>query len=321
MATLNTLQCQTGAVNTNMGACFFDPKNFVSSFLCPAGYVIPAASLASGLQAQLTSDSYNDNKALRIYPVPNFFDFKDASEKAVEEKFGYGQVQTVRDGVYDWQFRFRLGGLNLSNALRSFNGYSYSFLFVDSKNQLVGTYAVDNTGAPSIGAISPVEFYQDPFVPNDGKKTAEYWAKYRFLPKYINELVSYVTDASFDIASTIKGLTTVNLTGATQTVALTYNVTPKAFPAGTNLAQLYGTILNSGSLWTATNTATGLPITISSVTLDSNGTSFDILLTTGTNYPAIGGAVSFNLVGPTELATALVKGYESAGPVSITRAV
>lgn len=303
-----------------MGSCFFDPKNIVGAFLCPPGYVVPAAALAT-LQTQLTNDSYADVKASRIYPVPNFFDFKDASEKPVEEKFGYGQVNTVRDGVYDWQFRFRLGGLNLSNALRSFNGYSYSFLFIDSKNQLIGTQAMDGTGAATIGAISPIEFYQDPFVPNDGKKTSEYWAKFRFLPKFVNELVAYITDASFDIVSTIKGLISVNLTGATQSVALTYNVTPTAFPSGVNLAQLFPTILNVGSLWTAKNNATGATVVINTVTVNANGTSFDILLTTGANYPAVSGKMAFNLAGPTELATALMPGYESAAPVIITRAV
>lgn len=320
MATVNTVQCVTGAQNTNMGNCFFDPKNFVGAFLCPPNYVIPASALAT-LQTQLTTDSTVDNKASRIYPVPNFFDFKDASEKPVEEKFGYGQVNTVRDGVYDWQFRYRLGGLNLSNALRSFNGASYSFLYVDSKGQLVGTSTFDNTGAATIGGIPPVEFYQDPFMPNDGKKTSEYWAKFRFLPKYINEQVAYITDAGFDILTVIKGLISVKLTGAIQSVALTYNVTPTTVPAGTNLAALYPTALAAGAVWTATNHATGAAVVINTVTLNANGTSFDILLTTGANYPAIGGKMDFNLVGPTELATALVPGYESLGPVTITRAV
>src|SRR5579872_26496 len=148
-ASLNTVSCVSGAINTNMGSCTFDPKNFVGGFLCPAGYVIPATAFASpsALKTQLINDMQNDNKALRIYPLNNFFNFKDSSEKAVEQKFDYGQVQTVRDGIYDWSFEFRLGGLNLSNALRAYNGYAWSFLFVDSKNQLVGTQAVDLTGA------------------------------------------------------------------------------------------------------------------------------------------------------------------------------
>jgi hypothetical protein len=436
-ASLNTVSCVSGAINTNMGSCSFDPKNFVGAFLCPAGYVIPSAvfngtyltiagtpaaapattggtlaagtyyykitalnaagesipsaevsatttgstgsvvltwtatagatsykiykgttaggessyftsttatytdtgttgtsatppavntafvpALSTALQTQLQSDSQNDNPALRIYPVPNFFSFKDSSEKAVEQKFDYGQVQTVRDGIMDWQFEFRLGGLNLSNALRGYNGYAWSFLFIDSKNQLVGTQAVDSTGAATIGAISPIEFYQDPFVPNDGKKLATYTSKFRFLAVYVNELVAYVTTAPFNIVSTIKGLIDVVLTGSESSTPGIYNVTVTSRVGGVNVGALYSTALASASLWVANNTATGSAITITGVTWNAAGGYFALALTvTSPPYPAIGAALNINTVGPTELNTALVPGYCSTGPVTITRAV
>jgi hypothetical protein len=435
-ASLNTVSCVSGAINTNMGSCSFDPKNFVGAFLCPANYVIPASiffgtpalpapglpvlvgSTTGGtltansyfykitalnsagettgsaeatvtttgstssvaitwgavagassyhiyrgtvtntenlffasatnsftdiggtstagtvpvtnttqsnptpgaLQAQLLSDMQNDNKALRIYPIPNFFNFKDSSEKAVEQKFDYGQVQTVRDGIMDWQFEFRLGGLNLSNALRSYNGYAWSFLFVDSKNQLVGTQAVDLTGANTIGAISPIEFYQDPFMPNDGKKLATYTSKFRFLPKYVNELVAYVTTANFDILSTIKGLQDLTLTGVESATPGTYNVTVISRVGGVNVGALFSVALASSSLWTSSADASGLPVTITTVTWNTGG-FFAIAVTTSGNYPALGAKIDFNLVGPTELNAALVPGYESTGPAVITRIV
>src|SRR5581483_4316580 len=227
MATLTTLNCVTGGKNTGKSGCYFDPKNFVGVIHCPANFVIPAAQLPT-LQAYLLAQSEIDSKALRIYPTGDFFDFKDSSEAPVVEKFGYGQSNTVRDGVYDWAFRYRLGGLNLSNRLRSRNGSSDWYLFIDSKNQIIGTTATDNTGAASIGAIPPIEFYADPFKPNDGKKTAEYWANYRFLPKYINELVAYITDAGFDVLSTITGLKDVAMTGVGSATPGTYTVTPVA---------------------------------------------------------------------------------------------
>jgi|SRR5579862_6662185 len=322
MASVNTVSCVSGAINTNMGSCSFDPKNFVGAFLCPAGYVIPATAFASAgaLQTQLQNDMRNDNKALRIYPIGNFFGFKDGSEKPVEEKFDYGPVQTVRDGISDWQFRFRLGALNLSNALRSYNGSAWSFMFIDSKNQLVGTQAVDSLGNNTIGSINPIEFYQDPFIPNDGKKTSEYWSKFRFLAKYVNDLVSYVTNAAFDFVATIVGLITVNLTGVETSTAGTYKITPTTFPGGVGLGSIYGTVLNSSALWTAVNTTTGATIPITGVVLDADGISFDLALnTTSPPYPAVSGKITFNLVGPTELAAANVLNYESSGGVQVTR--
>lgn len=434
-ASLNTVSCVSGAINTNMGSCSFDPKNIVGAFLCPANYVIPAsvffgipaiaapplpvltgsttggalaantyfykvtalnangetigspeatvtttgstssvsvawtavsgassykiyrgtvtntenlfftsgtnsfldiggtstagtvpvtnttssASAPGALLAQLKSDMMNDNKALRIYPIPNFFAFKDSSEKAVEQKFDYGQVQTVRDGIMDWQFEFRLGGLNLSNALRSYNGYAWSFLFVDSKNQLLGTQGVDVTGANTIGAINPIEFYQDPFMPNDGKKLSTYTSKFRFQPKYINELVAYVTTAAFDILSTITGLIDLSLTGVESATPGTYNVTVTSRVGGVNVGALFSTALASASVWTSAADATGLPVTISGVTWNAAGGFFALVVTTSGNYPALGAKIDFNLVGPTELNAALVPGYESTGPAIITR--
>jgi|GEM_PF-1898452 hypothetical protein len=436
-ASLNTVSCISGAINTNMGSCSFDPKNFVGAFLCPAGYVIPSAvfngsyltiagtpvatpsasggtiaagtyyykitalnaageslpstetsatttgstssvvltwtatagatsykiykgstaggeanyftstsptytdtgtagtsgtppavntafvaALSTALQTQLTADSRADNPALRIYPVPNFFNFKDSSEKAVEQKFDYGQVQTVRDGIMDWQFEFRLGGLNLSNALRGYNGYAWSFLFIDSKNQLVGTQATDSLGIATIGAISPIEFYQDPFVPNDGKKLATYLSKFRFLATYVNELVAYVTTAPFNIVSVITGLIDVVLTGAESSTPGTYNVTVTSRVGGVNIGALYSTALASASLWVANNTITGTTIAITGVTWNAAGGYFALALTvTSPPYPAIGAQLNINTVGPTELAAALVPGYCSTGAVTITRAV
>lgn len=318
MATLSTVACITGAKNTNQGACTFDPKNFIGAFLCPAGYVIPAAQLAT-LQARLTLDSQLDNKALRIYPVPNFIGFKDSSEKPVEEKFDYGAVNTVRDGVYDWAFRFRIGALNLSNALRSFNGSAYSFLFVDSKNQILGTQALDNTGAATIGGIAPVEFYQDPFMPNDGKKTTEYWAKFRFFPAQVNENAAYITDATFDIMATIKGLIDFVITGS-QTAAGVYSLALTTKVGGVNLASLFGATWNFPALFTAKNNATQAAITITGVVYNATTGLVDLTLTvTSPPYPAVSGKIDFNTVGPTELTTGLIPNYESTGLVTITR--
>jgi hypothetical protein len=321
MATLSTLQCVTGAKNTGISTCVFDLKNIVGAFLCPPNFVIPAAQLPT-LQAYLLAQSENDSKALRIYPVGNFADFKDSSEAPVVEKFGYGQTNTVRDGIYDWAFRYRLGGLNLSNRLRSFNNGGWWYIFIDSKNQFMGTSAIDNTGAATIGAIPPVEFYADLFKPNDGKKTSEYWINFRFLVKYINELVAYVTDAGFDILTAITGLKDVTLTGVGSATPGTYTVTPVAGDDKTNLASLLPVAILQTGAWKAYNTESGATVPITGVTLATSGLAVNIACTTTSPpYPGVGQHISLDLVGPTELAALAtpIVGYESAGPVSIAK--
>jgi hypothetical protein len=321
MATLSTVSCVTGAKNTGRSGCPFDPKNFVGVLLCPPNFVIPAAQLAT-LQAYLLAQSEVDTKALRIYPVADFFDFKDSSEAPVVEKFGYGQSSTVRDGVYDWAFRYRLGGLNLSNRLRTHNGAYDWYIFIDSKNQLLGTAATDLTGAASIGAIPPIELYADPFKPNDGKKNSEYWVNFRFLPKYVNEFVAYITDAGFDVLSSITGLKDVALTGVGSATPGTYVVTPIAGDDKTNMASLLPVAILQTAAWKAYNTETGAAVTITGVTLATSGLAVNVACTvTSPPYPGVGQHISIDLVGPTELAALAtpIVGYESAGAVSIAK--
>ncbi len=321
MATYNTLSAAAGERNTGLDLSgLLDPSNIKGGFFCYPGYVIPAASFPNGgLLTQFKNDCMNDSKSLRLFPFANFSDFKDNSEKPVEEKQGYGDVGTVRDGIYDHQFRFRRGGLLLSNRLRSFNRQGNYFLFVDNNNLLVGTAGVDSTGAPSIAAIPPIEFYQDVFMLNDGKKNAEYWAKFRYQPKYINELIGFSQDVEFDILSSILGLQDVTLSIVADATKGVYHVTALTGAAKANMATLFPTALASASVWSFLNAVTGAAITISSVALGTgaNAGSFTITVTTtAPPYPAGATKVSANLVGPTELTTALVPGYESLGAAS-----
>jgi hypothetical protein len=325
MPTLSTLQCVTNARNLGIPACLLDILNVKGGALCPPGYYIPQAALASpaALKTQLLNDSRADSKAARIFFFGNFADFKDNSEAPVEEKLGYGDVSTVRDGVLDWQFRFRVGGLELSNRLRSFNRAGNWFIFVDSNNQLIGTQTTDVSGNSVIGAIPPIEFYQDVFKVNDGKKTTEYWSKFRFQPKFINEQIAYIQDAGFDILSSIPGLQDVYLSGVAGGTSGVYQITPLAGAAKVNLTALFPTAIASAANWTAANAQTGAAITISSAALGTGANAGTVTLTLATTappYPAgISDKVSINLVGPTELATGLIPGYESAAPVLITK--
>lgn len=321
MATYNTLAAAAGERNTGLDLSgLLDPSNIKGGFFCPPNYVIPAASFPNGgLLTQFKNDAMNDSKSLRIYPFANLSDFKDASEKPVEEKQGYGDVGTVRDGIYDHQFRFRRGGLLLSNKFRSRNRQGDYFMFVDNNNLLVGTAGVDSTGAPSIAAIPPIEFYQDVFVLNDGKKNAEYWMKFRYQPTFINELIGYSQDVEFNILSTILGLQDITLTMTADATKGVYHVTALAGAAKANMATLFPTALASASLWNFINAVTGAAITISSVALGTgaNAGSFTITVsTTAPPYPAGATKVAANTVGPTELATGLVPNYESLGAAS-----
>jgi hypothetical protein len=89
---------------------------------------------------------------------------------------------------------------------------------------------------------------------------------------------------------------------------------------GVNLGGQYGN--NSGLAQTACftlfNVTKGTSITLSGVTYSSTTQLFTLALTS--SY-TVGDVISVNLVGPTELATAGVVGFESSGAVSVTTTV
>jgi hypothetical protein len=311
MATIDTISQAIEAKNTGLPTKALDPKNIVGALIVPRKTTI-SASNALALQTYLQGLANNDVNENRLYPVGNFVEFKDNSEKSVKQSFGYGSRFTVRDGIYIWQFQFVKGGKGLNDALRTFNGSDWDYFFVDSKNVLYGYL---NNG--KVQSIPNIENYTDPMIINDGKKVTEYTIEFVFSPKYLNELGAVIADSDFDIMDNIYGLQDVNLAVTANATSKKYNITVKS-KLNQDIGALYSGSggLAQASLWTAVVTATGVVLTVSSVAWDAATSSF--LLTLGaTGYPSAG-TITFNLVGPTELSTGGVAGFESTGSVACT---
>lgn len=321
MATVGNISAALQPSNVGIGAKTLDPKLIKGALIVPKGFVITNANLST-LLSVLQSAAYNDSKGSRLYPVANLVDFKDNSEKAVVQTFGYGGQKTVRDGIYKWSFQFVKGGKTLNDALRTFNGDNWDFFFVDHNNVLFGKQYVDTNGAAGIKAIPSIEIYTNPFGLNDGKKVAEYMVEFVFDPKYLNELGQFIADAGFDILDNVTGLQDVVLTGVADATSGTYDITV-ATKLGVNLFGQYGNNagLAQSACFVATNAATGAAIPITSVTPNAGGQYLAIVVDkTNTNYPTVSGAkVQFNLVGPTALNTAGVAGFESTGAIQIVK--
>ena len=322
MPTINNIFAALTPGNVGLGQAQFDPKIVKGALIVPKGYIIPGASLAT-LQTVLQNAAMADGKSARIYPISNFTEMRDGSEKVVEQTFGYGAKIVVRDGMYTWSFQFVQGGKTLNDALRTFNGSSYDIFFIDANGVLMGTKYVASDGTLGLKAIPVIQMYTQPFALNDGKKVAEYVIDFTFDPKYLNELGSYIADAGFSILDTILGLQDVVLSGSANATSGSYDLTVQT-PLGVNLGDQYGTSFGLLQLacWLITNATTGLTIAPAvSTPFTYNAATKKItiaLLKTDPNYPTTG-KVQFNLAGPTELATAGVVGFESTGPVQITK--
>ena len=300
-------------MNTGKLKGAYDPKNIIGAIFTPKGYILTATQLLT-LATVLQAGVMNAVKALRLYPIYGFTALQDGSEDITVQTMGYGQKYPVREGYIDWKFELVDGFLSLHSVLRAFNGSDYDFFFIDANNRIIGTAGVDTTGAPCFKAIPSDNgfFYAHPFKINDGSKISSYIEQFVFAPKYINDFDKIqVVEAGVDMPTNVQGLADVLLTspGANVTSG-SYNV-QAATRTGISMGAAYATPLQLATSWIATNTATGLPIAITTVTYNAATDVFTfVLLKTDANYPTTG-TVSISLIAPTALATAGVVNYES----------
>lgn len=321
MATVNNISAVVNPTNPGIYYKAIDPSLIKGILFVPKGTTITSAQL-SNLYTLLKGLSLNDAKSARLYEVGNLVDFKDNSEKAVTQSFGYGPEYTVRDGLYKWQFQFRKGKKPLNDALRSFNGDDWDVFFVDYNNVLWGQTYVDDEGNEGLQAIPIIEVYTNPFGLNDGKKLADYLIDVKFEPKYINELGAFIDDAGFQILDELPPIQDVVVTGVADATSGTYDVTIKT-KFGFNLFDQYNSTTSGFAqvgVFKFTNATSGATIAVTGVVANAAGQNFKVTVSpTDPAYPTGSGKVQIDLVGPTELDAAGVTGFESLGPIQITK--
>src|SRR5678810_1267689 len=141
MEGLNKIFCGQDAKNTGICDCFLDPKLIIGAILVPKDKVFTAEELADANIQETMEALVEETAKNRILPIQGFVAITDNSEEPVEQTFGYGTIEPVRDGNYNWIFGFRKGGVNLSNSLRSYNGLTnkYAVIFIENQNHLLGT--------------------------------------------------------------------------------------------------------------------------------------------------------------------------------------
>lgn len=214
MEGLNKIFCGAEAKNTGICDCFFDPKLMIGAILVPKKKVFTETELLdANIQATMEALVAEDRK-LRIYPIQGFVAITDNSEEPTEQTFGYGTKEPVKEGHYNWLFGYRNGGVNLSNALRSFNGLTnkYAVIFIESQNHLLGTRKKDANGNDGLAGIPLESLYTYPWKANDGTNLASYRTKFDFLPGYINENIAFkrVATTSYMLAELV-GLEDIKL--------------------------------------------------------------------------------------------------------------
>ena len=289
--------CAEEGGNTGFSSCVLNFRNIVGAILSPRPIVITPED-AEDLKAFLKEKTLANNSRERAYPIPGFEEITDNTEEPIIETVGYGGKNKVRDGDYDWSFRYVRGGMCLSNGLRRWNNTYPYVMFIDADGVLFGTKQGDNL------VSVPLTLYDaPPWRPNTGSESTIYAVQFSFRPHFINEDKEFIDTGSIGFFSDIVGLQNVNLKVLDPENAPVTKV--KAF-AGCDKSDLFDDFedeLESTELWTAIN-ASGEELDIVTVVADPVTKSWTITVDDA------GETYFINLAGPTELDAAGVSGYE-----------
>lgn len=190
---LNKIFCGADVKNLGICECFFDPKLITGAILGPIGKVFTSDELLDANIAATLAAAVSAASAGRIQPFQPFEAITDNTEDPTRQTFGYGTVKTVREGKINWAFQFINGGLNLSNALRSYNGLigKYGLILIESQNTLIGTSKKDANDEWGLGFIPLSDLYMRPWRPSDGTNVTNYTWEVSFDPAYINEKIAF----------------------------------------------------------------------------------------------------------------------------------
>lgn len=313
MEGLNKIFCAQDVKNTGICECFFDPKLITGAIFVPKSKVFTSAELLDATIAATLAALISATKTSRIFPFQPFEAITDNTEEPTRQTFGYGTVKTVREGKYNWAFQFLNGGLNLSNALRTFNGLigKYAVIFIESQNTLIGTSKLDANGDWGLAGVPMSDIYTRPWRPSDGTNVANYTIEFSFDPVYINEKIAFkkVAVDSY-LLSELVGLEDIKLSfaegeepteGGTEAVVLA-----ETDCGSTDVFDLYAAELAQAAAWVVTDSA-GAAKTVASVTQNADLKGWNLTLGGGDVWedgdkvslaaPVVLGADPINVVG------------------------
>lgn len=252
--------CASSYGNVGFGDCFLDLQKIKGAIQVPNNFQIALSDLP-GLQA------FFNNKiaaaiGVRIFPYSGFETITDSTEEPTFNTTDYGFKYKVRNGFYDWTFRYFTGGIMLQQEIQKNGGPGKSFLYYDEQNVLFGY----KTGGVLKG-IPDTIFEPLPWRPNTGAEAAQTLLRFIFDPVYVNYgNLGYIKQSTFNFRD-LDGLQEVEL----QLFSLAANVAkvqPLTKISGINLETVYPTQLAAAARWSASKRSNGANIPITTVVDD-----------------------------------------------------
>lgn len=272
MATLNKPICATEYGNTGLGDCYIELDKIVGSIQVPSNFQIAQSDVA-GLLDFLETKTYAAI-GTRIFPYPKLINITDNSEDITINTTEYGDKIFVKDGFYDWTFRYLKGGVQLHQELAKNQGSGKYFLFFDKNNVLIGY----KSGSVLRGV--PVDQFRVlPWRPNTGAESALFNLRFIIDPIYLNQgNLGFLKVTDFNLLDVV-GLQEVELTIIDQTLNVaTVKVTSKI--GGVDLYGAYKTNLLQVTAWKGFK-SDGSASSVTSVADNPADEAFDVALNAG----------------------------------------
>lgn len=179
MATLNKPLCATNYGNTGVGTCFLEPDKFIGAIQVTPDFKIAQSDVADLLA--LFGTKIHAAIGTRIFPGPKLINLTDNTEDSTINTTDYGTKIFVKDGFYDWTFRYQKGGVQLHQELAKNAGANKYFLFFDKNNVLYGY-----TSGGYLKGIPVEQYLLPPWRLNTGSEAALYNQRFIIDPIYLN---------------------------------------------------------------------------------------------------------------------------------------
>lgn len=180
MATLNKPLCASDYGNSGVGDCFFEPDKFIGAIQVPANFQIAQGDVATLLE--FFTAKIHASIGTRIFPYPKLISVTDNSEDITINTTDYGDKIFVKDGFYDWTFRYLKGGVLLHQELAKNQGSGKYFIFFDKNNSIIGYKS-----GVYLKGIPVDQFRVLPWKLNTGAEAALYNLRFIIDPIYLNQ--------------------------------------------------------------------------------------------------------------------------------------
>lgn len=267
MATLNKPLCATNYGNTGVGDCFIELDKIIGAIQVPANFQIAQSDVA-GLLAFLET-KLHAAIGTRIFPYPKLVNITDNTEDITINTTDYGDKIFVKDGFYDWTFRYLTGGVQLHQELAKNQGSGKYFLFFDKNNVLL----CYKSGAYLKG-IPVDQFRVLPWRPNTGGESALFNLRFIIDPIYLNQgNLGFLKVEDFNLLD-VQGLQDVELTILDQ-AANVATVQVRSKISDVNLYDAFKTSLLETTAWRAFKSS-GAASSVTNVADNAADAAFDV---------------------------------------------